>query len=275
MAYEEIIYEVSDGIATITLNRPDKLNAWTLKMEGEYRHAMAEAEKDAAARVIVVTGAGRGFCAGADMSLLQSVANQELDDADITAPHASPGADNGAHADFLKQYSFPLAVNKPILAAINGAAVGIGFVHALYCDIRFASDKAKFSTIFAQRGLVAEHGSAWMLPRIVGLENALDLFYSGRMVDANEAKSLGLVSRVVPHDDLMVTVREYALNLAKNSSPRAMAEMKREVYSAQVTDFAVAYDAAVNDMMASFSTEDFREGVMSFLEKRPAQFSGK
>lgn len=275
MAYEELLYDVSDGIATLTLNRPDKLNAWTMQMESEYRHAMAEAEKDDAVRVIVVTGAGRGFCAGADMSLLSSVANNEFSTEDITTAEANPGAASGARPDFLKQYSFPLAVRKPVIAAVNGAAVGLGFVHALYCDIRFASDQAKFSTIFVQRGLVAEHGSAWLLPRVVGLENALDLFYSGRMVDAEEALRIGLVSRVVPHDDLMSAVREYAAMLATKSSPRSMAEMKKEVYNGLVTDFATAYDATVNDMMDSFTSEDFKEGIMSFLEKRPARFTGK
>lgn len=275
MSYDEILYEVSESIATITLNRPDKLNAWTLKMEGEYRHAMAAAEADEAVRVIVVTGAGRGFCAGADMSLLSGVMSGEITGDDVAAPAAQPGSGNGTLEDFQRQYNFPLAVKKPVICAVNGAAVGIGFVHTLYADIRIASEQAKFCTIFAQRGLVAEHGSAWLLPRLIGVQNALDLFYTGRMFDAAEALRLGLVLKVVPHDELMTTVRAYATLLATKSSPRAMAEMKREVYNGLVQDMGVSYDAAVQDMVASFASEDFREGVMSFLEKRPAAFTGK
>lgn len=275
MSYDEILYEVSESIATITLNRPDKLNAWTLKMEGEYRHAMAAAEADEAVRVIVVTGAGRGFCAGADMSLLSGVMSGEITGDDVAAPSAQPGSGNGTLEDFQRQYNFPLAVKKPVICAVNGAAVGIGFVHTLYADIRIASEQAKFCTIFAQRGLVAEHGSAWLLPRLIGVQNALDLFYTGRMLDAAEALRLGLVLKVVPHDELMPAVRAYASLLATKSSPRAMAEMKREVYNGLVQDMGVSYDAAVNDMVASFASEDFREGVMSFLEKRPAAFTGK
>lgn len=275
MSYEELLYEVSDGIATVTLNRPDKLNAWTLTMEGEYRHALAAAEADESVRVIVVTGAGRGFCAGADMSLLSGVMSGDVTGDDIKAPAAQPGSGNGVLDDFQRQYNFPLAVKKPVICAVNGAAVGIGFVHTLYADIRIASDQARFCTIFAQRGLVAEHGSAWLLPRLIGVQNALDLFYTGRMVGAEEALKLGLVLKVVPHDELMTVVREYAIALATKSSPRAMAEMKREVYNGLIQSMGPSYDAAVDDMVASFASEDFREGVMSFLEKRPANFTGK
>jgi len=276
MAYDELLYDVSDHIATITLNRPDKLNAWTMKMENEYRHAMAEAEKDDNVRVIIVTGAGRGFCSGADKSLLSDVMSGNLDTNDSgDSLDAAPGAGNGMSDDFHKQYNFPLAVKKPILCAVNGAAVGLGFVHTLYCDIRWASDQAKFSTIFSQRGLVAEHGSSWMLPRIVGLENAIDLLYSGRTIDAAEAQRMGLVSRVVPHDQLMASVRDYATMLATQCSPRSLADMKREIYNALTQSFGQAYDVTVDDMVNSFGSEDFREGISSLIEKRPAQFTGK
>lgn len=275
MDYEEIIYDVVDSIATITLNRPEKLNAWTVKMEAEYRHAMAAAEASDEVRVIIVTGAGRGFCAGADMSLLTQVMGGEVDRAELSDLSSKPGEGEGSHPDYVKQYSFPVNVHKPILCAINGAAVGIGLVHTLYCDIRFASDKAKFGTIFSQRGLVAEHGSAWMLPRLIGIENALDLFYSGRIFDAQEAQRLGLVSRVVPHDELMERVREYATMLATQSSPSSMAAMKREVYAAVNENMGASYDATYEDMMKSFGGADFKEGVASFMEKRPATFTGK
>ncbi len=276
MEYQEIIFEVADHIATITLNRPDKLNAWTMRMEAEYRHAMADAEVRDDVRVIIVTGAGRGFCAGADMSLLASIQGGNLDlDKAQEETLATPGAGADVKEDFQKPYTFPLSVNKPIIGAINGHAMGIGLVHAVYCDIRFASDKAKFGTAFSQRGLIAEHGLGWMLPRLVGIENALDLLFSARIIEADEAKTMGLVSRVVPHDELMAKAREYATHLATLCSPRALGIIKRQVYESMLSDLGPATDIAIKEMFASFTTEDFVEGVSSFIEKRPPKFTGK
>ncbi|MBX3178145.1 MAG: enoyl-CoA hydratase [Candidatus Hydrogenedentes bacterium] len=273
MEYREILFSVADYIATITLNRPDKLNAWTLRMEAEYRHAMADAETRSDVRVIVVTGAGRGFCAGADMSLLTAVQSGELDLEAAPAPAAdAPGA--GGRDDFQKPYTFPLGIQKPIIAAINGHAMGLGLVHAIYCDIRFASDQAKFGTAFSQRGLIAEHGLGWMLPRLIGVENTLDLLYSARIVGADEAKALGLVSRVVPHEELLPRVYEYAAHLATQCSPRALGIIKRQVYDSLMSDLGPATDIAIREMIDSFGTEDFAEGVASFLEKRPPRFTG-
>jgi enoyl-CoA hydratase/carnithine racemase len=273
--YEQILYDVSDRIATITLNRPDKLNAWTFKMEAEYKHAMADAERRDEVRAIIVTGAGRGFCAGADMSLLSSVVGGEVDTSDLNALDAQPGQRDDTPDDFRTQYSFPPAVCKPIIAAVNGHAVGIGLVHALYCDIRFASSTAKFGTAFAQRGLIAEHGIAWILPRIVGLENAIDLLFTARTVEAEEALSMGLVSRVVSPDDLLDAARAYATQLATLSSPRSIRVMKRQIWEGMFTRLGPAIEDAVREMMESFGCEDFREGVASFMEKRPANFTGK
>lgn len=275
MVYEQILYEVSDWVATITLNRPDKLNAWTFKMEAEYKHAIADAELRDDVRAIVITGAGRGFCAGADMSLLSSVAGGEIDTSDLDSLEAQPGQGDEVADDFRKQYSFPPAVGKPIIAAVNGHAMGIGLVHALYCDIRFASSTAKFGTAFAQRGLIAEHGIAWILPRIVGLENAMDLLFTARIIEAEEALSMGLVSRVVAPDDLLVAARAYASQLATLSSPRSIRIMKRQIWESMFTRLGPAIDDAVKEMMESFGCEDFREGVLSFMEKRPANFTGK
>lgn len=188
MPNQETLYNVADRIATITLNRPDKLNAWTAVMECEVRAAMVEAERDESIRVIVLTGAGRGFCAGADISLLSSVAEKGLDErrrAQAVQPTESRGS--GGRPDFQKKYSYFPAVTKPVIAAINGPVVGLGLVIALYCDLRFASDAARFGTAFARRGLIAEYGMAWMLPRLVGHANALDLLLSARMIDAAEA----------------------------------------------------------------------------------------
>ena len=275
MDYEQILYDVSDRIATITLNRPDKLNAWTFKMEAEYKNAMADAEGRDDVRAIIVTGAGRGFCAGADMSLLSSVMGGEVDTSDLNALEAQPGQRDDTPEDFRKQYSFPPAVGKPIIAAVNGHAMGLGLVHALYSDIRFASSTAKFGTAFAQRGLIAEHGIAWLLPRIVGLENAMDLLFTARIVEAEEALSMGLVSRVVSPDELLDAARAYAVQLTTNSSPRSIRVMKRQMWEGLFTRLGPAIDDAVKEMMESFGCDDFREGVLSFMEKRPPNFTGK
>lgn len=274
MNFEEIRYEKSDGVATITLHRPEKLNAWTFSMEGEYRRALVEAESDSEVKVIVVTGAGKGFCAGADMSLLSSVqqGNLDVDDAPLDLRVGEKGADR---EDFRKPYSFPPAVGKPIIAAINGAAVGLGLVHALYCDIRFASERAKFGTAFAQRGLIAEHGLSWLLPRVVGLEHALDLLLSARIVEAEEALRIGLVSRVLPHDELLPAVYAYAREMAARCSPRSMAIIKRQVWHDQLEGLAASCDVAIREMMESFATEDFAEGVLSYIERRPPAFTGR
>lgn len=271
---QEVLYEVSDHIATLTLNRPDRLNAWTANMEQEYKSAFAEAEKDPDVRVIVVTGAGKGFCAGADMSLLQDVmgGNVQPSGAHVDMAQAQPGKSETVREDFQKQYSFPLAVAKPVIAAINGAAAGLGFVHAMYCDIRFAADTAKFTTAFAQRGLIAEYGLAWMLPRLIGLNHALDLLYSARVITAQEAYDMGLVGKVFPADKFMEAVRDYAAELATFSSPRSMAVIKRMVYTAQFQTLGEACDAAYDEMVKSLGTDDFREGVASYLEKRHPNF---
>jgi enoyl-CoA hydratase/carnithine racemase len=275
VAHDEVNCEVSEWIATITLNRPEKLNAWTFKMEADYKRAMAEAEVRDDVRVIVVTGAGRGFCAGADMNLLTSVMSGDVDTSSIDNTAPLPGHNDGMTDDFKKQYSFPPAIGKPVIAAINGPAVGIGLVHTLYCDFRIASDLAKLGTAFAQRGLIAEYGIAWLLPRIVGIENAMDLLFTARLIDAHEAHRMGLVSRVVPHDDLMPAVRAFATQLATQSSPRSLRIMKRQIWQGLFTSLGPAVDLAVTEMMESFGSEDFREGVLAFMEKRPPQFAEK
>ncbi len=268
MENNEVLYEVSDGIATLTLNRPDKLNAWTRQMEVEYRVCLAEAEKSDEVRVIIVTGAGRGFCAGADMGLLQSVMGGGDGAGEPEGEVMQPGQGNGVRDDFKKHYSFPPAVGKPIIAAINGAAAGLGFVHALYCDMRFASDKAKFTTAFARRGLIAEHGLSWLLPRLIGMHNAMDLTLSGRVITAQEAYEMGLVGKVFPADEFIEAVRAYAKELATFSSPRSMRVMKRLLWDAQFQTLGEAIESADVEMAESLTTDDFKEGVASFMEKR-------
>ena len=180
-----------------------------------------------------------------------------------------------ARTDFQRTYSYFPAITKPIIAAINGAAVGLGFVLPLYCDIRFASDRARFGAAFSQRGLIGEHGVAWMLPRLIGISNALDLLYSSRLIDADEAQRIGLVSRVVAHDELAEAVRNFATSLAHDVSPRSLRIIKRQVYDGLFQSLGESIDKANNDMIQSFGCADFREGVAHFMEKRPPRFTGQ
>ncbi len=278
MAYEEIIYDVSDRVATITLNRPDKLNAWTQTMEQEVHHALSAAEKDDNVRAIVLTGAGRGFCAGADMGNLAGLAGAKNSLADAQAMLAERFAGpkrEGARADFQKTYTYFPAINKPIIGAINGSVAGLGLVISLYCDLRFASDQAKFTTAFAKRGLIAEYGISWMLPRLVGVANALDLLFTARVIDAAEALRMGLVSRVVPHEQFATEVRKYAIDLASNVSPRSTRVIKSQVYNALFQSLGEAVDTANQEMLQSLGCQDFKEGVAHYLEKRAPNFTGK
>ena len=240
-------------------------------MEKEVEQAMLLAEHDDQVRVIILTGAGRGFCAGADMAnldgLAQLRATQRRRLKQVLGDHFSGPRREGARADFQKTYSYFPAIDKPIIGAINGAAAGLGLVISLYCDIRFASDQAKFSTAFARRGLIAEHGISWMLPRLVGIANALDLLFSARLIDAAEALRMGLVSRVIPQDQFAAEVRKYALELATAASPRSMRVIKEQVYNALFQTLGEAIDVANEEMVKSFTSEDFKEGVAHFLRK--------
>ena len=277
MANQETSYSVADRVATITLNRPDKLNAWTATMEQEVRAAMYEAERDPNVRVIVLTGAGRGFCAGADMSLLNDIAQQGI--AARTQEHFLRNTGNGqrenVRPDFQKKYFYFPSLQKPVIAAVNGPAVGLGFIISLYCDLRFASDAARFGTAFAKRGLIAEYGLAWLLPRLIGPANALDMLFSARLVDAAEALRMGLVNQVFPQAGFMDSVYAYAKDLAYNVSPRSMRVIKDQVYNAIFQTLAEAFETAEKEMVQSLQCEDFKEGVAHFLEKRAAAFTGR
>ncbi len=277
MPNQETLYSVANRVATITLNRPEKLNAWTAVMEREVRSAMEEAERDENVRVIILTGAGRGFCAGADMSLLSAVAEQGVDERvrEQALRFSSGTVAEDVRADFRKKYSYFPAIGKPIIAAINGPVVGLGLVIALYCDMRFASDAARFSTAFARRGLIAEYGLAWILPRLIGHSNALDLLFSARMADAAEALRIGLVNQVYPQDSFLEKVNAYAQDVAANASPRSTRVMKRQVYEAMFQSLEGAFSAAEREMLESLQCEDFKEGVAHFLEKRAPAFTGR
>jgi len=275
MPRQETLYEVRDRVATITLNRPDKLNAWTAVMEQEVRSAMEEAEGDDNVRVIVLTGAGRGFCAGADMSLLKNVADRGVDKSVRDRALASASPNREARLDFQKKYSYFPAIGKPVIAAINGPIVGLGFVIALYCDLRWASEAARLSTTFARRGLIAEYGMAWMLPRLVGVPNALDLLFSARTIDAAEALRIGLVNAVFPQENFPDQVQEKARELASIVSPRSVRVIKRQVYEGLFQSLAEAFETSEKEMLASLGSEDFREGVAHYVEKRAPAFTGR
>jgi enoyl-CoA hydratase/carnithine racemase len=276
MPTQETLYNVANRVATITLNRPEKLNAWTAQMESEVRSHMENAERDDDIRVIVLTGVGRGFCAGVDMSLLSAVAEHGVGDRGREQVlHNEGNRRDGVSPDFQKRYSYFPAIGKPVIAAINGPVVGLGLVITLYCDLRLASESARFSTTFARRGLVAEYGMAWMLPRIIGTANALDLLFSARTIDSAEALRMGLVSRIFPQEAFLAKVQEYAHDLASSVSPRSLRIIKRQVYEAMLQPLSEAFEVSVREMMASFRTEDFKEGVAHFVEKRPAAFTGR
>lgn len=276
MDYSDILYAVEDRIATITLNRPDKLNAWTHTMEREVRAAMTAATADEAVRVIVLTGAGRGFCAGADMSLLSSVSESgvtELPDEPAPAGPVPGGLD--LPPDFHSRYGYFPTVPKPVVAAINGPAAGLGLIMALYCDVRFAADNAVFTTAFSRRGLIAEHGVSWLLPALVGHAHALDLLLSARKVRATEALDMGLVNQVHPAGELMAAVKAYAGEMANLVSPRSVRVMKRQVYRATLQSLEQATLIANAEMPGSFVSEDFEEGVAHFVEQRAPKFTGR
>ncbi len=273
-SYEDILYRVENDVAVVTLNRPDKLNAWRGEMDHDVRDAMREAAGDPDVKVIILTGAGKGFCAGADMSLLQTIQSGDAA-ASRSVVNSQPPWDPTSHESFQKQYSWFPAVPKPIIGAINGAAAGLGLIISLYCDIRFASDAAKFTTAFSRRGLIAEHGISWLLPRLIGFANAADLLYSARVIAAAEAKAMGLVSRVIPAERFEREVLAYAHMLANEASPRSLREMKREIWNAQFQTLGQAVESANADMLASFNSEDFKEGVAHYLEKRAPKFTGR
>ncbi|MEI9983236.1 MAG: enoyl-CoA hydratase [Aliidongia sp.] len=272
MSYQQILYEVSERIATITLNRPDRLNAWTQIMDLELRTAVKAAAADDGVRVIVVTGAGRGFCAGADMGGLSNVGDGNV--VGGQSPQKEPDFLD-ARPDYRGRVSYFAAVPKPVIAAVNGPCAGIGMVAALFCDIRFAGSEALFTTAFSRRGLIAEYGVAWILPELVGRSVALDLLLSSRKVGAEEALKLGLVNQVFQAEELMPAVRAYARELADSISPRSMAVIKRQVWESPFQTPGEAISSAETEMAESFMSDDFREGVAHFLEKRKPSFTGK
>ena len=263
-------YEVSDRVATITLDRPDRLNAWTATMNAEYRAHLQAASDDPSVRVIVVTGAGRGFCAGAESDDLAGHIARGSYDPGAPDDLATPGY--GVRDEFDAELAYHFGIDKPILAAINGPVAGIGFALSCYMDLRFAARDAKFTTAHGRLGLPCAFGLAWLLPRIIGLPRALDLILSSRIFDAAEAHALGLVTAVVDGPDLLGHVHAYASMLATTVSPASLAASKRQVYESfhmSVAESVRTAEAMLDPMMAG---PDYREGVAALREKRPPVF---
>ena len=271
-AYQEILFEVDDPVATITLNRPQALNAWTDRMGHEVRHAVSLAEQDPRVVGIVITGAGRGFCAGADLSRLSAVSagNRTVEEAADLA--ADPGDESFGDDLRLGTYTYLMSVPKPVIAAINGPVAGMAVPIALACDLRFMAEDAVLMTAFSQRGLIAEWGTSWLLPRLIGPGAALDLLFSSRKVSGTECASLGLVNAALPRADVLPHAQQYIRDLAATSSPASIAIMKRQVYQQLHAGLLAAEREARELMLESFGRSDFREGVSSFLAKRPPAF---
>ena len=269
--YEQILYEVDDPVATITLNRPQALNAWTTRMATEVHHAVGRAEADPAVVGIVITGAGRAFCAGADLQMLSGIADSKPQEPALPDElTATPKPD--LPADFNGAYTYLLATQKPTIAAINGAIAGMAVPIALCCDLRFMAADAPLLTAFVQRGLIAEWGISWLLPRLIGPSAALDLLMSSRRVSGTEAAALGLVNAAMPADEVVAHSRRYIEDIAARCSPTSIAIMKRQVYAQLHAGLGPAESESQRLMIESFGRPDFREGVTSFLEKRAPKF---
>ncbi len=267
MDYQQIRYEVEESILTITLNRPEKLNAFTHTMLEELLDALDRADGDDAVRAIIFTGSGRGFCAGADLS-----AGSRSFDADARPDRPSGLNRDGGGRLTLRLYE----CNKPLIAAVNGAAVGVGATMQLPMDIRIASDQARFGFVFARRGIVPEACSSWFLPRIVGISRALEWSYSGRVFPASEALAGGLVSEIVTADGLLPRAREIAAEIATQTSPLSVTLIRHMMWRMLSADHPMeAHKLDSRGVYHLGRGADAREGVDSFLEKRPPHFTGR
>ena len=270
---------LQENTLVITINRPDKLNAWTPTMGNEVKNAIEVAGQDKECRCIIVTGSGRGFCAGADMGGLKNRADgsgaKPIEvDMEIKPYKADKGLGPDIIDDFEGRFAYMYNCPKPIIAMVNGACAGIGLIFTLYADLRFVNQDAKLTTAFASRGLIAEHGIAWMLPRLIGEANALDLLLTARIIKGDEAASMGLANKSLPTEELANYVNDYAENIALKASPRSLAIMKRQIRASYSQTFIKSLEEANEQMFASFEEFDFKEGVNSFMEKRPPKFRG-
>jgi len=263
-------YAVGDRVATITLHRPDRLNAWTGRMHAEYRALLQRACTDSRVRVIVVTGSGRAFCAGADARALEGHVERGAYDAGLGDDVAMPGY--GVRPEFDADFAYHFGIPKPIIAAVNGPAAGVGFVLACYCDLRFAARGAKLTTSHGRLGLPVEYGLSWLLPRLIGVTRAADLLLSSRVVLAEEAEQLGLVNRTLPPDDLLPHTYAYARQLAGEIAPSSLAATKLQLYRDLHGDVVASVEDAGTRMAEMMRGDDFAEGVAALTGKRPPSF---
>ncbi|MGH9298494.1 MAG: enoyl-CoA hydratase-related protein [Acidimicrobiales bacterium] len=264
-------YEVADRVATITLSRPERLNAWTGRMSLEYRTALQEASTDSSVRVVVVTGEGRGFCAGADSDALAAHAKRGGYDSGLATDAPAPGY--GVRVEFDADLAYHLGVAKPIIAAVNGPAAGIGFALACWCDLRFAAAGAKLTSAHGRLGLPAEFGLSYLLPRLVGLTRAADLLLSSRVFFAEEAAAMGLVNAVLPSEELMEHVYGYAHVLAYEVSSASVAATKQQLYADLVGgNPAASINASLSLLDSMMGGRDYREGVAALRERRRPSF---
>ena len=270
MTYETVLYEVETGVATITLNRPDKLNSVTQEMYDEMRAALAQADADDTVRVMVLTGAGRAFCAGADMGRLNDLSKEgsKLGPSVYAFDHLMRG-------DYQERYTFQPALTKPVIAAVNGAAAGVGMLLSLFCDIRIASESAMFTTGFSRRGLTAELGIAWRLVHLVGHGRATDLMLRAPRLSGKEAAEIGLVEFCVPDGEFQTFYRNYAQELANEVSPRSLRVIKRQLWELPFQTLGEHLRDARREAVESLKSEDFKEGLAHFREKRKPRFTGK
>jgi len=265
-------YDARDGIAVITLSRPKRRNAWTGRMHMEYRYNLLRADEDRAVRVIIVTGdpEGNAFCAGADLGALEGHAEKGRYDPGVDDTIAMPGF--GVDAAFDANFAYHFGIGKPIIAAINGAAAGVGLVLAAFADLRFAAAGAKFTTAHGRFNFPAEFGLSWILPRIVGLTHANDLLLSSRVFTADEALGMGFLNKVLPAEDLIGAVMTYARNLAVSVAPGSARETKRQIYRDLTRDAASAVVDAERLLNAMVRHPDYAEGVRAWTDKRPAKW---
>jgi len=266
MDYEHLIYTKAEGIATITVNRPEKLNAFTSAMYQGLTEILEDAAKDDKVRVLVITGTGRAFCVGADVKSLEKGLAKQL------KPYAQPDPSADAVRGIL---TVPLQrMDKPVIAAINGIAAGGGLDTACACDIRIASERATFSSLFVRRGLLPTMGGTYFLPRLIGIDKACELIWTGDLIDAREAERIGLVTRVVPHEELEAATEELATKLAKGP-PLAIARSKRVIYDGLNMELESALQDIMREYWSLSQTEDHREALRAFLEKREPVFRGR
>lgn len=274
MELKTIRYEIVDGIATITLSRPKRRNAWTGRMHTEYRWALQEADRDPAVRVIIVTGdpEGGAFCAGADLGALEGHSEKGRYDPGITEDIARPGF--GVAPEFDATFAYHFGLTKPVIAAINGPAAGVGLVLAAYADLRFAVPGAKFTAAHGRFNFPAEFGLSWILPRLVGVTHANDILLSSRIFTSDEAMGMGFLNKLLAPADLIPHVTAYARAMADGVSPGSLRETKRQIYQDLHRDAATAVTEAERLLNEMVKHPDYKEGVKAWMEKRKAQWQG-